>query len=467
MQRLTAIDAQFLYGEEMIPAAHQHTLKVSIYEGGAEYSFDRAKEQLRARLHRLPPFRWKLVEVPFRLHHPVWIEDPAFDFDWHVRRIAVPAPGGPKELSDLIADITSRPLDRTHPLWELYLVEGLEGGQIASVCKLHHALADGISSAELLDLFHDAEPAVEATPPAEAWRPEPVPSKLSLVLSAIVDVVRLLIKGLPTLVKAGKAVKQHKEVAGLELSSQPPKPFKAPVLHFNRIITPHRSFAMGTFSLDDVKSVRAAFGCTVNDVFLAAVSGGLRQYLDDHGELPAVPLVATVPVSTRGADEAGTWGNRLATMYTHMRTDVSDPIERLRAQQEAAAVSKAEFAVTRGARLENWIEVMPLPVLRGIIRLFRRLNKAGAPPSANLIVSNVPGPRNPLYAGRSKMTAFFSVGPISVGVGLNITVWSYVDQFNICLIACREAIPDLWKLSDAIRDSIDELVKAAGAHTRE
>ena len=223
---------------------------------------------------------------------------------------------------------------------------------------------------------------------------------------------------------------------------------------------------MATFSLDDVKAVRTAFDCTLNDLFLTAVSGGLRHDLDNRGELPEAPLVASIPVSTRTDEEKGTWGNRLAVMYTHLATNVADPVERLRAQQEAAKVSKDEFAITTGARLENWIEVMPLPMLRGIIRLFRRLNLMGAPPSANLVVSNVPGPRQPLYAGDAKVTSFHSVGPLSVGVGLNVIVWSYVDQFNICLIAWQEAMPDVWKLTDAIGDSLDKLAKAAGAQAQ-
>ena len=237
MQRLTAMDAEFLYTEDAVPAAHTHTLKVSIYDPGAEgYSFERTKELLASRMYRLPPFRWKLVFTPLGLHHPTWINDPGFDLDWHVRRVAVPTPGGPRELCELISEIASRPLDRTRPLWELWMVEGLEGGQVAAVAKVHHAVADGISSAELLNEYHDNEPNLE-TEPAPPWTPEQAPSKLMLLVLGISAVLRSLFAGLPELLKAAKAAKQRRTIAGLADSEMPPKPFKAPTLRFNQLIT--------------------------------------------------------------------------------------------------------------------------------------------------------------------------------------------------------------------------------------
>jgi WS/DGAT/MGAT family acyltransferase len=456
------MDAQFLYAEEEIPAAHTHTLKVSIYEPGPEpYAFETSKAILRDRLDRLPPFRWRLVPVPLDLHHPVWIEDPEFDLDWHVRRMAAPAPGGPRELCELISEIASRQLDRSRPLWELWLIEGLEGGQVAAVAKVHHALADGVSSAALLDLFHDTVPDAEVAPPEQPWRPEPVPSKLTLVLHALRDVLRVLFTGLPELLRAARAAREKKTIAGLAESEMPPKAFKAPTLAFNRVITPHRIFTIASASLDDVRQVRNAFDCTVNDVFLATVAGGMRRYLTSRDELPDAPLVASVPASTRADAEKYTWGNRLSKLYVRLRTDVEDPVERLMAQRGSAQAMKQEFEITRGARLENWIEVMPVPMLRWIGRTFDRVKRLGGPSSENLILSNVPGPRQPLFAGGAKLSAFYSIGPIAVGVGLNITVWSYVNQLNYCMIACREAMPDLWDLTDHIRDELGVLMKAA------
>jgi WS/DGAT/MGAT family acyltransferase len=215
-----------------------------------------------------------------------------------------------------------------------------------------------------------------------------------------------------------------------------------------------------TASLADVKAVRAAFGTTVNDVVLAAAAGGLRSYLLAHDALPAEPLVGSMPVSTRAEHERSTWGNRLAKVYVSLRTDIADPVERLRASHEAAEIAKADLARTRGARLENWIEYLPLPVLRAIGRLLVAQIDRGRS-TENLVVSNVPGPRAPLYVDGAPLESFFSVGPLTDGVGLNLTAWSYVDQLNVCLLACRESVPDLWFLTDCLRDALEELKKAA------
>lgn len=468
MRRMSALDAQFLYLEDENPASHAHTIKVSIYEPGPEgYSFSASKDAFRARLHRLPPFRWRAVPTPFDLHHPVWIEDPSFDLDFHVRRMAAPQPGGQKELGEIVSEIASRALDRSRPLWELYLVEGLEGGRVAAVAKVHHAVADGVSSAELLDLYHDLEPQAppRSTDPVPAagpeHHPEAVPSRTRLLLAAIRDVVRLLVTGLPAMLAVAKEVRARRTVEGLAAADAPPKPFTAPPVSFNNVITPHRQFAFTTLSLEDAKRVKNAFGATINDVFLAAVAGGLRRYLEPRGELPDQPLVASVPVSTRSEEQAGTWGNQLAKMYVSLPTHIGDPVERLQAARSAARTSKDELQVTRGARLENWIEFFPLPLLRLTARLFIRIHRHTGRATENLIVSNVPGPKQPLWAGSARLSAFYSVGPVSPGIGLNITVWSYVDQLNISLIACREAVPDLWALTDAIRESAAELIKEA------
>ncbi len=462
MRRLTAIDAQFLYTEEMAPAAHQHTLKVSVVgPGPTPYSFADTKELLRARLHLLPPFRWRLVRVPGDLHHPVWIEDPDFDLDFHVRRMGCPAPGGDRELCELIADILGRPLDRGRPLWELYLVEGLTGGRVAAVAKVHHALADGVASAELLDLFFDRS-ADAPEPAADPWRPDPVPRRPRLVVDAAVDVARLLARGLPTIVRLTRRARARKRIDGLLASQLPPKIFTAPPTPFNRPLTPHRTFAVLSVGLDEVKAVKAAFGTTINDVVLAVAAGGVRRYLSAHGSPPAGPLVGSIPVSTRAEHEKGTWGNRLAKIYVALPTDVADPVERLRAAKVAADAAKADLERTRGSRLENWIEFLPVAVLRGIFRLFAAQVRAGKS-SENLVVSNVPGPRTPLFIGGAPLDTFFSVGPLTEGVGLNITAWSYVDRLNVSLLACREAVPDLWELTDCLHEAFEELQKSAAA----
>jgi len=461
MRRLTGLDATFLQGET--PSLHQHTLKISILDptGAPEgYSHESTKQVMAERLHRLPPFLWKLAPTPFGLHHPVWIEDPDFDLDFHVRRIACPAPGGPHELCEVISEIASRPLDRSRPLWELWMVDGLEGGRVGSVSKVHHALADGVASAEMLDHFYDTEPLVEAAAPT-VFDPPPAPTRFQLLVAAVRDLFTLLVHGVPNILRRSKESKALRAEHAAADSGSPPKAYKAPPTSMNRVLTPHRSFTFVTTDFADVKKVKTAFDCTVNDVVLAVVAGSLRNYLDGRGELPDAPLVASVPISTRTEEQRGTYGNRLGKMYLSLPTDVADPVERLAAAHRSAAASKAEFADTWGARLENWLELWPPAMIRAVGGLITLVKKRGGPSSENLIISNVPGPRSPLYVGDTRVESFLSVGPLSQGVGLNVTVWSYVDQLNFALIACREAVPDLWAVTDGLRDELDHLVKVA------
>ena len=462
MRRLRAIDAQFLYLEEEIPAAHQHTIKVSTIgpNEAADYSFADSKVLLGERLHRLPPFRWRVVRVPGDLHEPLFVEDPDFDLDFHVRRMAVPAPGGIHELCELISDIASRPLDRNRPLWELYLIEGLEDGGLASVAKVHHTLADGVASAELLDLFYDAT--ADAQPSGrDDWQPEAIPGRWSLLAHAVPDLARLLVDGLPRILGDTRRARRLKKATPPLVSEPPPKSFTAPRTPLNRPLTPHRSFTVISVPLDDIRKVKTAFGTTINDVVLATAAGGVRRYLLERDALPATPMVASVPVSTRPPEARLTWGNHLAKIYVSLRTDVADPIERLQASRRAANAAKADLEATRGSRLEDWIEYLPVFLLRLLVRVLNRRFRSGKAPSENLVVSNVPGPRSKLYIGGSPVTSFFSVGPLVESVGLNITAWSYVDQMNVCLLSCREAVPDLWHLTDLLRESFDELAKLA------
>jgi WS/DGAT/MGAT family acyltransferase len=413
----------------------------------------------------LPPLRWRLVPVPLGLHHPVWIEDPAFDLDWHVRRMGCPAPGGLRELCELISEITSRPLERDRPLWEEWLIEGLEGGRVAAVIKVHHALADGVASAQLLNqVFDDAADA--GPPPIDDWKAERVPSKRSLLLNGMAHAARRAVSGLPTMLRGSIRSRRQRKIAGLAVSERPPKAFAAPKTRFNAPLTAHRSFAVATVDLESVRAVRSAFGTTINDVMLAAVAGGLRTYLQAHDSLPDSPLVASLPVSTREEGERPAWGNHLAQIFVTLPTHVADPAERLRAASASADLAKSHLAETRGTRIEDWIEALPAPLLRLFGRRFLLPASARRAP-ANVVISNVPGPRAPLYLSGGPVDAFYSIGPLLPGVGLNITAWSYVNQLNVSFLACRELVPDLWSLVDAVRESFSELEKAAEAGTRD
>src|SRR5438552_18027986 len=329
MERLTGLDAGFLYMEP--PSRHMHTLKIAVLDpagvpGG--YRFDLVKEVLSTRLRHLPPFRRRLVEVPFQLHHPVWVEDPDFDLDYHVRRVAVPAPGGPEQLGEIAGDIASRPLDRSRPLWELWVVEGLENGHIAVIAKMHHCTIDGVSGANLMVHLFDLSPEGDEKPaPEEEWKPERVPSPPELIGYAInsrarrpLQMARIVPKTIRSLVNVVQTRRGSGSPAG-------GTPFTAPRTSFNGAITSRRACAYARVPLDEVKQVKNAFGTTVNDVVLAVCAGALRRFLLKGNELPDKPLLAVVPVSVRADDENdGGGSNRVSAMFTSLHTHVDDPV---------------------------------------------------------------------------------------------------------------------------------------------
>ncbi len=466
MRRLAGVDALFLYNET--PTQHMHTLKVGIIDPSHNpdgYSFQHDKEKLASRLHLVPPFRWKLVPTPLALHHPL-VVDSEVDIDFHVRRAAVPSPGGPRELGLVISEIASRPLDKSRPLWELWMIEGLPGGRIAEVAKVHHTLADGVASVELLNQFLTHEPSEELPHDAPPWAPEAIPRPLERLWMALFDLARFLPQYVARIAHAAREARRRHAESLAHHVEQPPAPGTGPDLSVNRVISAQRRFAFGDLSLADAKAVRKAFGVTLNDVVVAVIAGAMRTWLAQRGELPSVPLVGQIPVSTRSEEERLSWGNRVTAMYVAVHSEIEDPAERLRATQRATRAAKLELQDTRGARLSDWLELFP-PFVSQLVfsRLPTFLKQRGRPSTANLTISNVPGPTEPLYYGKSRLESFYSVGPVLEGIGLNITVWSYVDRLAIGVIACRDAVPDPWELVDAIRASLLELVKVAAATT--
>ena len=462
VQRLTGQDASFLYNET--PRQHMHTLKISVLDpstvpGG--YSFEKVKETLAARLHLLPPFRRKVVSVPFDLHHPLWVEDPDFDLDRHVKRTVLDPPGGREAFDAVISTIASGPLDRSRPLWEIWVVEGMEGGRVGFVAKIHHCAADGVMAAELLANVFDADPAtLDAPPPAEEWRPDEVPSRGRLALDAIVDLLRVVL-GLPALLvrtfRGLFAVARHKKAAPVS----PPAPFSGPNCSFNRALTPNRIFVTTSLPLSEVKDVKTGFGVTVNDVVLALCAGALRAYLDEKDELPSKPLVAGVPISTRKPD-APLRANSVSNMFTAVPVHLGDPAERVRAVHEVTKGAKEQFNLLGVDMLADWLELTPPRPYAAFIRLYGRLRLADRHrPPINLVVSNVPGPQVPLYIAGARLEAIYSMGPILENVGLNVTVWSYLDSLNFGIVGVREHVPDLRRLTDLLEEELEHLKKAA------
>jgi diacylglycerol O-acyltransferase / wax synthase len=463
MQRLTGLDAVFLYMET--PSIHMHVASTAVFDpstvpGG--YSFDKVKDLVRERLPLLPPFRRRVVEIPFALHHPLWIEDPDFDIDFHVRRAALPSPGGPTELAEFAADVVSHPLDRRRPLWEMYVVEGLEGGMIAAITKVHHAAIDGVSGAELTVNLLDLQPE-PAPAPDDTWRPDSLPSDFELVGYALTSLARQPIRGAKALRRTAETALRLRRRNRQPDASPPPGFGTAPRSSINTSIGPWRRFAFSDVGLDDVKAVKNALGGTVNDVVLAMCSGALRRYFTDRNEKLESSLTAMVPISVRTEDEKGTYGNRVSSLLVRLHDEIDDPIERLRRiSAETRAAKDQEQAIDAATLSSEWAEFAAPALAARAARLYSRTRMADRMrPLFNVTISNVPGPDFPLYSAGAQMRAMYPMGPIADGGALNITLMSYMGRIYFGLVADRDAVPQVHTIADGIEASLTELKKAA------
>jgi WS/DGAT/MGAT family acyltransferase len=464
MERLSGLDATFLYLET--PSLHMHVSMGAVFDpttvpGG--YSFDKLRSLVSSRLILAPIFRRRLVDVPFRLGHPYWVDDPTFDLDYHMRRAALPSPGGIEELSRFVGDVCSRQLDRTKPLWEMHIVEGLRGGQIALVTKIHHCTIDGVSGAELLTQLFDLEPdAPSPEPAAEPPATERLPSDVQLIaqallarLTAPVDITRLAWR-------TGRAVLDVRRVRQSGGTGRAALPLTTPRTSLNGAVTPHRRVALSSISLEDAKRVKRACDTTVNDVVLAVCAGALRRYLIDANELPDDPLVATVPVSVAPAVGNRPGANKVSAMFVALPVQIEDPLKRLLTIRDSTKGAKQEHNALGADVLLNWAEHATPNVFSAAARAYTRLKLAERHrPIHSLVISNVPGPDFPLYLAGAELVAGFPLGPVMDGAGLNITVMSYQGVLNWGLMACAETVPRVAALASYIPDALDELLRAA------
>ncbi|MBM7515549.1 WS/DGAT/MGAT family O-acyltransferase [Nocardioides nitrophenolicus] len=461
IERMAGIDAGFLYMET--PSVHMHTLKIAILEADDALTYDAFVAGLLARLKRLPPLRRRVVEVPFGLNHPVWVTQPRIDVPHHIRRHRVGGPhgaGGMRELEQLIGMIASTPLHRDRPLWELHYCEGLDGGRVAVVGKMHHALADGAAANALLANVTDVRSA--ATPEAvqeEYAVTDRLPGRIDLLRHAWADAAAQ-VGSLPGLLRRtliGILGVLRERRAG---ARSPLPVVHAPRVSFNGALTPLRSFATVTLSLPELKRIRAQHdGVTLNDLVLATVSGALRRWLADHDERPASSLLAGVPVSADERDAVPRLGgNRVSNLFTTLATDVDDPVERLRTIARTTSDAKRIQARLGTSILADWSQFTPPRPFAAAVRAYSRLNAASWHPAAfSAIVSNVPGPREPATVGGARLADLFSVGPLVDGIGLNVTVWSYVDRMNFSLLACPDLLPDVHVLASYFPAALAEL----------
>jgi WS/DGAT/MGAT family acyltransferase len=459
MREMTGADAYFLYEESR--ARHMHTLKILVIEPGSAQpplDFERFRAGAAVVMPQKLALRLRPLRIPLRLGHPMWLEAPRLDVHYHFQRIELPAPGGRGEFDAWLGRIASTPLDQGRPLWRLYFVEGLAGGRIAFVAKIHHAVADGGASAELIASTFATT--TEPAPLPAAWSApdETAPPPLALVAEAL-----------------RRGLARQRQLPGLVLRSlrdtrrnllrrrgDPALPgwFSCPMTRFNRPLTPNRVIAHATLRLSDLRALRRAFDCSTNEIYVSLVGGVLRRYLAARGELPARPLTAAIPASLRRPGDPPDFGNAVGVWYASTGSHLGDPAERLRHVAASSRASRAAFHERDATAVLDWLDYWPLRrlYLDGLPVLAKRLLHR---PPVNVIVSNVAGPRTPLYAGADPVVAVRSMGPLPRHQGLNFTAWSYLDDFAIGIHACREHVPDVADLADAFEPELDALLAAA------
>jgi WS/DGAT/MGAT family acyltransferase len=488
MQQLSPLDTAFLTMET--PRQFGHVCSLVILDPSTSASGDVHADLVRAfeaRKHLLGVYRRKLATVPLDLDRPYWVEDPDLDLDFHIRALALPAPGDDVQLGEQVARIIARPLDRSRPLWEWYVISGLTGGRVGVLTKLHHATIDGASGVELIQLLLETE--------ADAEPPEPVPDTASTPIAAPPSAATLLARtavGYATrpqkavelqvqLLRTAARLTGNPVFRQLALAAMPglralrrragerpdgtlPPTLTAgpaPATPWNRAVTAHRRFAFRSLHLADAQAIKHALGVTVNDVVLAICASALRQYLADRDVLPVKPLVAMVPISVRQPGERGEFTNRVAGTTVPIHTDLDDPVARLLAIHDSMAAAKELHEAIPASILTDVTEFVPPALAAQASRLSTRIRMADRMnPPFNLTISNVPGPRVPLYLGGAAMEHFYPVSVVAEGQGLNMTVQSYLDRLDFGLVADRELVPDLWDLCDGLERAMRELVDA-------
>ncbi|MFV0259561.1 MAG: wax ester/triacylglycerol synthase family O-acyltransferase [Acidimicrobiales bacterium] len=476
MKQLTGMDAGFLYMET--PTTFGHVSSLAIYDRPDDEDFkpyETFRAHIEARLPLLEPFRRRLVEVPFQMDHPWWVEDPAFDLDFHVRHIGIPPPGSDIELADQVARISSRPCDRARPLWEAYVIEGLESGRWATLIKIHHATIDGAAGAEMLTMMLSpdkdqpvpelgAVPATERVPSPEemvgrtmlnfASRPERF---MKAQMRAMREASAIAMERGPA--ELTRSMMSMFDWAGQGTAAGQGPAASAPPTPFNKSITASRRFSFRSTRLSDVNTVKNAAWVTFNEVVMAVCGGALRRYLRRHNMLTDRPLQAAVPVSIRTGEEEDTWTNRVSSLVAPLPTHLEDPAERLKFAHEAMDEAKESFQLIPADALQDFSQFSPPAVFTQAAGLMTRLRMGDrmATP-VNLIISNVPGPRHALYLGPAKLVHYYPVSAIGEGQGLNITVQSYEDKLDFGVVGDRTLVPDVWDLVDMMIDELDDLV---------
>jgi diacylglycerol O-acyltransferase / wax synthase len=457
--RLSGLDSSFLHLER--DDIYMHVASTSLFEGPRP-SYDEFQRQIASRLHLVPRFRQKLRFVPYDLGRPVWVDDPHLNLYYHVRHTSLPPPGSEEQLRTLAARFFSQQLDRSKPLWELWLVEGLSGGRFAVIGKTHHCLVDGVSGMDITTVLFDLEPnpQKQSPQPEEPWLPEPEPADRDLVTDALIEralspreAARLARRAL----RGPRRALQAAQDALVATSAFATAGIAAPDTPFNVQIGPHRRFAWVRAALVDLKRVKNELGGTVNDVILAAVAGALGRYLRARGHSTAgLELRAMVPVSVRAPDQHGDPGNQVTTFMAPLPVWCEDPARRLRIVSSTMGDLKESKQAMGAALLTQLADFAPPTVASQAARL------QSAQRFFNLVVTNVPGPQFPLYLMGRRLERIFPMVPLAQRQAVCVGIFSYDGQVNFGLIGDYDAMSDLEELADDLSASLQELVEAAG-----
>lgn len=472
MQQLSGLDASFLYLET--PSSPMHVGGLMIYDQstvpGGVVRFHDILRHIEQRVHLARAFRQKIVRVPMNADHPYWIEDGNFDLEYHVRHIALPEPGDWRQLCIQVARLHSRPLDLSRPLWEFTVISGLDSvyglpaGCFAIVSKIHHAAVDGVSGTELTAAIHDTTPArglpAARLDEAEQWRPEREPSPWTLLGRAWINNTTRPAHFMRVLGRTVPAVGRVLRWTGQQENGR--SSGRVPRTRFNGTVSPHRVVDGCLFDLDAIKRIRRAVpGSTVNDVVLTIVGGAMREYLQSKGELPVEPVVAMAPISVRSKDQGGTAGNRVSGMMAPLATDVADPLARLETVYKGTQASKQLTDAIGAELMTDYSQFIPSSLAGLAARLSSRMGLANRTnPAFNCVVTNVPGPQEPLYMDGARLVNMWGLGPISDGMGLIHAVFSYCGRLTVNFTSCREMLPDPAFYASCLERSFEQLQEA-------
>jgi diacylglycerol O-acyltransferase / wax synthase len=466
MEQLSGQDASFVYLET--PSTPMHIGSVGIYDPstapGGKVRFKDILAHIEARLGGARSFRQKLVRVPLNLDHPYWVEDENFDLEYHVRHIALPAPGDWRQLCIQVARLHARALDMSKPLWEFIIVEGLDNiegipkGCFALVAKVHHAAIDGLSGVEMSAAVHDLAPIPVAQPALSDWQGEGNPPVGELLLRTWINSIRQPLRFATTLWNTIPGVARlTKEVAGGDISLKGTR--MAPKTLFNTKVSPHRVFDGAILPLADIRAIKDALpGATVNDAILAVIGGGLRAYLLGRKALPKASMSAMAPISVRAEGEKGAAGNLVSAMVVNLGTHIVDPAERFAYIHKEATNSKAMTNAVGARTLTEYSQMIPSGLAALGARLYTRLGVANAhAPVFNCVATNTPGSRVPLYFAGAKMVRMMGMGPIFDGMGLINSIYSYGDDIAIAFTSDRDMMPDPSAYADGLRSAFAAL----------